>query len=127
MFLSLAVLSVGSYRPGHPWGASRIAATYLNKTACRAAIRLPSLPEYLLPRPSANKQIKLRRSDVAQRGGDLAFKKLPPASIFALPAVAIFAPEIATIGRGEGGGVAFVLKWFSCLASNFLLLLLVPR
>jgi len=41
MSLSLLILSVGSYRPGHPWGASWIAATYLNKTLYRAAIHPP--------------------------------------------------------------------------------------
>lgn len=43
MSLSLPILSVGSYRPGHPWGASWIAATYLNKTLYRVAIHPPTL------------------------------------------------------------------------------------
>lgn len=41
MSLSLPILSVGNCRPGHPWGMSEIAATYLNKTLYRTAIRSP--------------------------------------------------------------------------------------
>lgn len=41
MSVSLPILSVGNCRPGHPWGVSEIAATYLNKTLYRGAIRPP--------------------------------------------------------------------------------------